>query len=258
MCSSRYAYDRTTVEHYDAPSDGCRFVTLIFLAPLLTAGVLGVTHAIEPDHVAGISSLTSRFESPRLSAAVGACFSLGHAALVVAWLAIGYFVFGRTRYPAVFDTVGTVVVALVLGAIGALMTVRGLRSLYHVYQHSHAHDGVAHGHTHTHTDHEDHDHTAGTYLKTSLTGALFTLSPPLSMIVFASSLFSEYGGRTVALAVIVYTVAITATMSAIGAGVGSVVAHTDRASRSYHIARAAGGLLIFALALSLVVGSFPS
>lgn len=242
-------------------SGGCRPVTLILLAPLLTAGVLGITHAIEPDHVAGISSLTSRFESPRLSAAVGACFSLGHAALVVAWLAIGYFVFGRTRYPAVFDTVGTAVVALVLGAIGALMAVRGLRSLYHVYQHSHAHDGVAHGHTHTHTstsDHDGHDHTAGTYLKMSLTGALFTLSPPLSMIVFASSLFSEYGVRTVALAVIVYTVAITATMSAIGAGVGSVVAHTDRASRSYHVARAAGGLLIFALALSLVVGSFPS
>ena len=234
-------------------------MTLILLAPLLTAGVLGITHAIEPDHVAGISSLTSRFESPRLSAAVGACFSLGHAALVVAWLAIGYFILGRTHYPAVLDTVGTVVVALVLGSIGALMMLRGLRSMYHVYQHSHAHDGVAHGHTHApkSTPH-GHDHTAGTYLKMSLTGALFTLSPPLSMIVFASSLFSQYGIRTVALAVVVYTVAITATMSAIGAGVGTVVAHTDRSSRKYHVARTTGGLMIFALAVSLVVGSFPS
>ena len=234
-------------------------MTLILLAPLLTAGVLGITHAIEPDHVAGISSLTSRFESPRLSAAVGACFSIGHAALVVAWLAIGYFTLGRTRYPAVLDTVGTAVVALVLGSIGALMMLRGLRSMYHVYQHSHAHDGVAHEHTHTpkSTSH-GHDHTAGTYLKMSLTGALFTLSPPLSMIVFASSLFSQYGVRTVALAVAVYTVAITATMSAIGAGVGTVVAHTDRSSGGYHLARTTGGLLIVALAVSLVVGSLPS
>jgi hypothetical protein len=139
------------------------------------------------------------------------------------------------------------------------MMLRGLRSTYHVYQHSHAHDGVAHGHTHTSKSaSHGHDHTAGTYLKMSLTGALFTLSPPLSMIVFASSLFSQYDVRTVALAVAVYTVAITATMSAIGAGVGAVVAHTDRSSRGYHLARTTGGLLIVALAVSLVVGSLPS
>ena len=39
---------------------------------LLTAGVLGVTHAIEPDHVAGIASLTGRYGDSRLSALVGA------------------------------------------------------------------------------------------------------------------------------------------------------------------------------------------
>lgn len=34
---------------------------------LATAGVLGVSHAVEPDHVAGISSLTSEYGDSRLS-----------------------------------------------------------------------------------------------------------------------------------------------------------------------------------------------
>jgi len=47
-----------------------------------------VTHAIEPDHVAGTASLTGRYGDPRHSAVVGACFSAGHVGLVV-WLAVG-------------------------------------------------------------------------------------------------------------------------------------------------------------------------
>ena len=46
---------------------------------LLTAGVLGTTHGIEPDHVAGIAALTHEAADPKLSALVGGCFAAGHA-----------------------------------------------------------------------------------------------------------------------------------------------------------------------------------
>lgn len=59
-------------------------MTATVVAALTTPGLLGVTHAVEPDHVAGISSLTSEYADARLSALVSACFSLGHVALVVA------------------------------------------------------------------------------------------------------------------------------------------------------------------------------
>ena len=54
-------------------------------------------------------------------------------------------------------------------------------------------------------------------------GALFTLSPPLSMIAFAATLFPA-DPELVAVAVAAYAVIITATMSALGAGVGALVA----------------------------------
>ncbi|WP_436927928.1 hypothetical protein [Halosimplex amylolyticum] len=267
---------------------------------LATAGVLGVTHAIEPDHVAGISSVTSQYGDSRLSALVGACFSLGHVALVVVWLIGGYLLLGRTEFPAVFDTVGTLGVAVLLGALGAAMAVGGLRSMRHT--HVHEHDGRVHAHPHIHlplvgsdhdhgetgdpvhgeTDrhaHDGHDadsrdadshhddgpadgvvphahgHGVGAYLKTGVVGALFTLSPPISMIVFASTLFPDYGGGAVALAVGAYAVSITATMSAIGAGVGTLFGVTAVSPRLHAGARVLGGVIVVGFAVSMLPGT---
>ncbi len=243
------------------------------LGALATAGLLGVTHAIEPDHVAGISSLTSRYGDPRLSAVVGACFSAGHVALVVVWLAVGYVLLGRTDYPPVFDAIGTLGVAAVLGLLGATMAVGGLRSVLHA--HEHEHDGEVHAHPHIHLpliggdgrgDHaddgragSDHDHGHGvaSYLKTGLVGALFTLSPPLSMILFSSTLFPQYGGGAVALSVVVYAVAITATMSLIGLGVGSAFGFVTDDPRAYGALRGVGGVVVAGFALSMALGVAP-
>jgi ABC-type nickel/cobalt efflux system permease component RcnA len=281
---------------------------------LATAGVLGVTHAVEPDHVAGISSVTSQYGDSRLSALVGACFSLGHVALVIVWLVGGYLLLGRTEYPAVFDTVGTLGVAVLLGVLGAAMAVGGLRSIRH--SHVHEHDGTTHAHSHLHlpliggdqdhpasgdhahpesadhghsddaghthdgasyestrtvgdsqvaTDHgrestdgvvpHAHGHGIGAYLKTGVVGALFTLSPPLSMILFASTLFPQYGGGAVALAVAAYAVSITVTMSAIGAGVGTLFGATTVSPRLHAGARAFAGVVVVGFAVSMLPGT---
>ena len=249
-------------------------VTATVLSALLTAGVLGVTHAVEPDHVAGISSLTSQYGDSRLSALVGACFSLGHVALVVAWLVGGYLLLGRTEFPAVFDTVGTVGVVVLLSVLGAVMTVTGLRSLRRAHARDHANAGEEQAHLHLFgsqflRSHDstaeategvvphNHGHSVGTYLKTGVLGALFTLSPPVSMIVFASSLFPDYGPGVVALAVCAYAAAITATMSAIGAGVGTAFSSAAERPRLYGIARALGGVLVAGLALSMLPEAVP-
>lgn len=227
---------------------------------LVTAGILGVTHAIEPDHVAGISTLTSRYGDARLSALVGACFSFGHVSLVVAWLAVGYGILERTSFPPVYDAVGTVGVGVVLGLLGTTMAVGGLRTLVHA--HEHAHGDETHSHVHFHVpivgaNAHDHDHGVVAYLKTGLVGALFTLSPPLSMIAFSAALFPTYGPATVALAVVVYAAGITATMSAVGAGVGKLFDLTAGSTRAQGLARVVAGVLVGALAVSLLVGSLP-
>lgn len=230
-------------------------VTLV--GAVATAGVLGFTHAIEPDHVAGIASLTSQYGDAKLSAFVGACFSAGHVALVVCWLGVGHLVLGRTEFPAVFDTLGTVGVAALLGVLGAALATGGLRRV--VYAHSHQSGEATHRHTHVRLpflggdDEHHHDHSAAGYLKTGVVGALFTLSPPLSMVVFSSTLLST-GPELVAVAVGTYAVAITGTMSALGASAGAVFGRTGRLDARVHgAAQAVTGVVVVALAGSLVL-----
>lgn len=225
---------------------------------LLTAGVLGVTHAIEPDHVAGIASLTGRYGDSRLSALVGACFSAGHVALVVVWLSVGYLLLGRTEFPAVFDRIGTVGVGVLLGALGGLLVLGGVRRVAY----AHTRLPLLGGSGHTDGDPEDdavhaHDHTVRAYLKTGVVGALFTLSPPLSMMAFSATLYSANPGL-VALAVAAYAVGITLTMSALGAGVGvAFEAASELNVRVYGGAQTLAGVLVVGLAVSLLTGAVP-
>ncbi|MFB6075451.1 MAG: hypothetical protein ABEJ89_10595 [Haloarculaceae archaeon] len=250
------------------------------VAAVVTAATLGVTHALEPDHVAGISSLTSRYGDPRLSALVGACFSLGHVALVVAWLVVGYLLLGRTEFAPVLDALGTVGVGVVLGVLGAVMAVGGLRTVLHAHSHEHAHGGAVHEHAHVHVGASDHDHRdeagsasdtgiagviphahghgVGAYLRTGVVGALFALSPPLSMIAFAAALFPDYGGGAVALAVGVYAVAITAAMSLLGAGVGGLFGTVVESPRAAGALRAVAGIAVVGFAGALLAGAVPA
>jgi len=233
-------------------------VNVTVAGALLTAGVLGVTHAIEPDHVAGIASLTGRYGDSRLSALVGACFSAGHVALVVVWLSVGYLLLGRTEFPAVFDRIGTVGVGVLLGALGGLLVLGGVRRVAY----AHTRLPLLGGSGHTDGDPGDdaahaHDHTVRAYLKTGVVGALFTLSPPLSMIAFSATLYSANPGL-VALAVAAYAVGITLTMSALGAGVGvAFEAASELNVRVYGGAQTLAGVLVVGLAVSLLAGAVP-
>jgi len=237
-------------------------MTATLVTALATAGILGVTHAVEPDHVAGISSLTSEYGDSRLSALVGACFSLGHVALVVVWLAVAYLVLGQTSFDPTMNAIGTLGVGVVLGLLGASMAIGGVRRV--VGTDEHAHGDLTHRHVHLRLplpgfDGHDHDHTTAAYLKTGLVGALFTLSPPVSMIVFASTLLPDYGVTAIALAVVTYGVAITVTMSMLGAGAGALFGLTHERGATVHgAAQLVAGLVIAALAGSLLLGSVPT
>jgi hypothetical protein len=232
-------------------------MTTSVIAALLTAGALGVTHALEPDHVAGISSLTGEYGDSRLSALAGACFSLGHVALVVLWLGVAYVLVGRTTFPETFDVLGTLGVGVVLGVLGAAMALSGLRGVTGPGDHSHGERTHSHPHVRLPVpglNGHEHGTTARAYLKTGLVGALFTLSPPVSMIVFTSTLLPGLGVQTVGLAVLSYALTITATMSLLGAGAGFLFARTHaRGSRVYALTQTLAGGLVLLLASSLLV-----
>lgn len=252
---------------------------------LAAAGTLGVTHAIEPDHVAGIAALTHEAGDPRLSALVGGCFAAGHVVLVIVWVAVAMAVLGTTEFPAVYEQAGLVFVAVVLTALGVSLGASGMRKLVH--RHGHDHDGDRHVHTHLHLPErlagwlgrgEAHDHTApgargdaahsrgsghrhdhGTlgYLKIGTVGALFTLSPPVSMIAFVTVAMGE-SGLLVAGAVLTYAVAIVGSMALIGGGAGSLFRLTKaRGLRVHATAQIVAGVVVLAVAVHLVRDVLP-
>jgi nickel/cobalt exporter len=231
---------------------------------LLTAGLLGIIHGIEPDHVAGITALTHEAGDPKLSALVGGCFAAGHALLVVVWIAGGYLLFGTTSFPAVFEQLGTLFVGVVLALLSLYLGVTGTRKLIH--RHRHDHGEKLHSHYHIHlpasirpsgADHGEHSHDHGVveYLKIGTVGALFTLSPPISMIAFISVTVADSGSTLMLGVVAAYAVSIIATMAVIGGGAGSVFQFSKAKGERFHaISQVVASVIVLGFAANVFVG----
>lgn len=251
------------------------------LGAVLAACALGVTHAVEPDHVAGITALTSDADDPRLSALVGGCFAIGHALLVVVWILAAKAVFDVAAFPAGAERVGTLAAGGVLVGLSLYLGVSGARRLVHRHDHgdgqrhahhhlhlpsflrlggghAHGHGDAAHSHDHAESTGHDHGHGAVAYLKVGTVGALFTLSPPVSMLAFLSATASGTG-RTASVGVVAaYAVAITLTMAAVGGGVGVVFRLTGAGGKRLHAAaEVTASLLVFALGVHLLGPAVP-
>lgn len=235
---------------------------------LVAASVLGVTHGIEPDHVAGISALTHEVGDPRLSALVGGCFAVGHAALVVVWIALAMAVFGTTSFPPMFEQIGMVFVGVVLGLLSLYLGLTGSRKLLHRHRHDHDEGPHAHYHLHLpaflrpategHGEHS-HDHDVFAYLKIGTVGALFTLSPPVSMIGFVSITMAGSTPAVLTGVVAAYTVAIVATMTIVGGGAGALFRLTkERGERLHAVSQIVASVLVLAFAVNVLATVVPS
>jgi hypothetical protein len=206
------------------------------LGLLATAVLLGVSHAVEPDHVAGIVGLAGDAGRSR-AAVVGAAFATGHAALVVLWLAVATLVLESA--PAVFEGVGeTALGAVLLVAAGVVAWDAG-RTLR-------AEESHHHGHPHSGTVLARADGGTGHLLAFSLVGALFTLSPPVTMLGFVTAVLPTAGPSGAWLAVLAYTGSIVVAMATIGALGSSAV----RWLGTHDVRFAAAGKAVAALALA--------
>jgi ABC-type nickel/cobalt efflux system permease component RcnA len=108
--------------------------------------VLGLRHALDPDHVVAVSTIVSERAGLRRSSLVGALWGLGHAlSLGVAGGLI--MVLKLSVSERVAAALEAVVAAMLIG-LGALALRRALG--YRVHAHRHAHGGNAHVHVHAH------------------------------------------------------------------------------------------------------------
>src|SRR5581483_1977485 len=117
--------------------------------------LLGMRHALEPDHLAAVSTLVSRERSSASAALLGACWGLGHTCtLLVAGAAL---VLLRAEMPAHLADAFELVVALMLVALGVRAMYLAARQGPAGPPHVHRHGRVVHHHAgtpaHVHVGH---------------------------------------------------------------------------------------------------------
>lgn len=128
------------------------------ISAALTLGfVLGLRHALDPDHLVAVSTIVSEHKSVVRSSLVGTFWGLGHTASL---LAVGLVILMlRASIPEHLEPWMEAPVALMLIALGISTARKALRDRgLQIHTHTHSHDdGTPHTHLHLHARTE-HDH----------------------------------------------------------------------------------------------------
>ena len=116
--------------------------------------VLGLRHALDPDHVVAVTTLASQRVGLRRTSLVGAFWGLGHA---LSLGAVGGLILAlRLTVPPAVSHALEAVVAVMLVVLGTLALRRALR--WKLHAHPHQHDGTTHVHFHAHRRQEAQEH----------------------------------------------------------------------------------------------------
>lgn len=127
------------------------------LLALLGLGlILGIKHALDPDHIVAVSTIVSEQKSLVRSSLVGAFWGAGHTTtLFLIGLAVILLKFTIPDRVALGMEFGVALMLILLGSNLLLQLRRGRR----LHLHAHEHDGNVHLHLHLHKgDAQDHDH----------------------------------------------------------------------------------------------------
>jgi ABC-type nickel/cobalt efflux system permease component RcnA len=121
-------------------------------AALALGIVLGLKHALDPDHVVAVSTIVSEYRNPLRSFWVGISWGLGHTTTL---FAIGIVIIAlRLTIPdrlALFLEFG---VGIMLVGLGAQVIYNFQKK--RVHQHAHGHEEDAHTHFHSHAENPAH------------------------------------------------------------------------------------------------------
>jgi ABC-type nickel/cobalt efflux system permease component RcnA len=121
---------------------------------LLIAGFgPGLKHAIEPDHLAAVSTMVGRRKSLWSASLVGGLWGIGHtAALLIAGVLVMTFHLEISERAGQFLELGVAVMLIGLGISALRRVVRGGQ----FHWHTHKHGGIAHAHPHIHDKAQSH------------------------------------------------------------------------------------------------------
>ncbi len=117
--------------------------------------ILGLRHALDPDHIAAVSTIVSESRSVRRSSLVGAIWGLGHTmSLLIAGVLVIALKVQISDRVALWMEFAVALMLILLGLKAMLKPLRGWR----IHVHQHAHGGSSHSHVHLHRPSEEHVH----------------------------------------------------------------------------------------------------
>ena len=157
---------------------------------LTLAILVGMSHALEADHVAAVSSMASRQTSVKQIVRTGAVWGLGHT-LTLMLFAGAAIIFGF----AISDGLSGIlefVVGVMLVGLGGHIIYRLWRDRVHFHVHSHGTDQHFHAHSHAgevqeHTESShDHDHKPFP-VRTLLVGMMHGMAGSAALLVLTAS-----------------------------------------------------------------------
>ncbi len=206
----------------------------------------GVRHALEPDHLAAVSTLVADQPSPRASFRYAAAWGAGHAAMLVL-VGGALSVMERELPPAASDALELVVavVLVALGVRGILQAVRAGRAATPAFTHAHA------GEEHVHGGAVDHVHVRSATVARLpfLVGIVHGLAGSGAIAALVASHVSQAGGAATGVSFIaIYAIGAAAGMSALAGVLGWPLARVTRSGRGL------AAVVAVSAVVSLVVG----
>ncbi len=149
--------------------------------------VLGVRHALDPDHVVAVSTIVAEHRTIGRSSLIGAFWGLGHGLSLLT--VCGAVLALKLSIPAAVASRLEIAVALMLLLLGAKAVRGGLRD-WKVHAHPHAHNGREHVHLHAHRagaphSHEEHAHLMGFGLRPFTVGVVHGLAGSAGLAIVA-------------------------------------------------------------------------
>ena len=117
--------------------------------------ILGLRHALDPDHIAAVSTIVSESRSVRRSSLIGTFWGVGHTmSLLIAGILVIALKVQISDRAALWMEFAVALMLILLGLKAMLKPLRGWR----IHVHQHTHGGSSHSHVHLHRPSEEHAH----------------------------------------------------------------------------------------------------
>jgi ABC-type nickel/cobalt efflux system permease component RcnA len=164
----------------------------VTLVTVLTLGfILGIKHAIEPDHVIAVSTIASQSKKLWHASLAGVFWGIGHTlTLFVIGLIL---ILMRGEIPEKWAMSLEFLVGIMLVYLG----VKTILSFKNIHVHHHQHDGDDHKHVHSHENsgehHHKHRHKKTTYFQSMFIGLVHGLAGSGAMVLLTMGTVKSVG-----------------------------------------------------------------